>query len=115
MKTIKKLTKKEIKEIKADIKKIINKELKAVEASILQQCDKKLASIGEATNLRDDDLIEFLNFGTRTKNLLIKLGITTVGELAARTPSQLLFRRDLGRSTFQEIRNRLATCGRSLS
>jgi DNA-directed RNA polymerase subunit alpha len=59
--------------------------------------------------------VEQLDLSVRTMNCLRRSSITTVGELIAKGPKELLKLRNFGQKSFQEIENRLASIGLSLT
>jgi DNA-directed RNA polymerase subunit alpha len=59
--------------------------------------------------------VDQLDLSVRTMNCLRRSNITTVGELIAKGPKELLKLRNFGQKSFQEIENRLGTIGLSLS
>ena len=59
--------------------------------------------------------VEQLDLSVRTMNCLRRSGITTVGELIAKGPKELLKLRNFGQKSFQEIEDRLASIGLSLT
>jgi DNA-directed RNA polymerase subunit alpha len=59
--------------------------------------------------------VEQLDLSVRTMNCLRRGGITTVGELISKKPKDLLQLRNFGQKSFQEIQERLAELGLSLS
>ena len=71
---------------------------------------------GPAAGSKDLALpIEELDLPLRAYNSLRREGIHTIGDLAARTPRQLLSIENIGRASVEDIRQRLATRGLSLS
>ena len=59
--------------------------------------------------------VEQLDLSVRTMNCLRRSNITTVGELIGRGAKELLKLRNFGQKSFQEIENRLASIGLSLT
>jgi DNA-directed RNA polymerase subunit alpha len=59
--------------------------------------------------------VEQLDLSVRTMNCLRRSSITTVGELIAKGPKELLKLRNFGQKSFQEIENRLTAIGLSLT
>ena len=59
--------------------------------------------------------VEQLDLSVRTMNCLRRSNITTVGELIAKGPKELLKLRNFGQKSFQEIEDRLAAIGLSLT
>ncbi len=59
--------------------------------------------------------VEQLDLSVRTMNCLRRSNITTVGELIGKGPKELLKLRNFGQKSYQEIENRLASIGLSLT
>ncbi|OGO23864.1 MAG: DNA-directed RNA polymerase subunit alpha [Chloroflexi bacterium RBG_16_50_9] len=59
--------------------------------------------------------VEQLDLSVRTMNCLRRSNITTVGEIINRGPKELLKLRNFGMKSYQEIEDRLATIGLSLT
>jgi len=59
--------------------------------------------------------VEQLDLSVRTMNCLRRSNITTVGELIAKGPKELMKLRNFGQKSFQEIEDRLKTIGLSLT
>jgi len=59
--------------------------------------------------------VEQLDLSVRTMNCLRRSNITTVGELIGKGPRELLKLRNFGQKSFQEIEDRLASIGLSLT
>ena len=59
--------------------------------------------------------VEQLDLSVRTMNCLRRSNITTVGELIGKGPKELLQLRNFGQKSFQEIEDRLASIGLSLT
>ncbi|MDD5127473.1 MAG: DNA-directed RNA polymerase subunit alpha [Dehalococcoidales bacterium] len=59
--------------------------------------------------------VEQLDLSVRTMNCLRRSGITTVGELIAKGTKELMKLRNFGQKSFEEIEERLASIGLSLS
>jgi len=59
--------------------------------------------------------VEQLDLSVRTMNCLRRSNITTVGELIGKGSKELLKLRNFGQKSYQEIENRLAAMGLSLS
>ena len=59
--------------------------------------------------------VEQLDLSVRTMNCLRRSSITTVGELIAKGPKELLKLRNFGQKSYQEIEDRLSTIGLSLN
>jgi DNA-directed RNA polymerase subunit alpha len=59
--------------------------------------------------------VEQLDLSVRTMNCLRRSNITTVGELIAKGPKELLKLRNFGQKSYQEIEDRLAAIGLSLT
>ncbi len=59
--------------------------------------------------------VEQLDLSVRTMNCLRRSGIATVGELIAKGPKELLKLRNFGQKSFQEIEEKLASIGLSLT
>ncbi|MBI2869111.1 MAG: DNA-directed RNA polymerase subunit alpha [Chloroflexi bacterium] len=59
--------------------------------------------------------VDQLDLSVRTMNCLRRSGITTVGELIAKGPKELLKLRNFGQKSYQEIEERLTEIGLSLS
>jgi len=59
--------------------------------------------------------VEQLDLSVRTMNCLRRSSITTVGELIGKGPKELLKLRNFGQKSFQEIEERLASIGLSLT
>jgi len=59
--------------------------------------------------------VEQLDLSVRTMNCLRRSNINTVGELIAKGPKELMKLRNFGQKSFQEIENRLADIGLSLT
>jgi DNA-directed RNA polymerase subunit alpha len=59
--------------------------------------------------------VENLDLSVRTMNCLRRSSITTVGELIAKGPKELLKLRNFGQKSYQEIEDRLSTIGLSLN
>lgn len=55
-----------------------------------------------------------LELSVRSRKCLLRLGINTVGELAARSEAELLDSRNFGQTSLKEIKNRLAELGFAL-
>jgi hypothetical protein len=66
----------------------------------------------DATEL--DTPIEELDLSVRSYNCLKRVGITTVGELVAKSEAELLDIRNLGRSSVNEFREKLSMLGLEL-
>ncbi len=66
-------------------------------------------------NEKYDMPVEKLDLSVRTMNCLRRSGITTVGELIAKGPKELLKLRNFGQKSFQEIEEKLASVGLSLT
>lgn len=62
-----------------------------------------------------DTSIDELDFSVRSYNCLKRAGINTVGDLAAKTESQMLRIRNLGQKSFLEIKAKLADRGLSFA
>lgn len=58
--------------------------------------------------------ISDLNLSVRARKCMSRLGITTVGELAQRTPDELLSSRNFGVTSLNEVRSKLAELGLKL-
>jgi len=77
-----------------------------------QQQEEELAGVPEvesAVARQFQTRIEDLDFSVRTMNCLRREGISTVGELAERTESDLMAIRNFGRKSLQEVKDKLAT------
>jgi len=59
--------------------------------------------------------VEQLDLSVRTMNCLRRSNITTVGELIAKGPKELMKLRNFGQKSYQEIEDRLQTIGLSLN
>ena len=59
--------------------------------------------------------VDQLDLSVRTMNCLRRSSITTVGELIAKGPKELLKLRNFGQKSYQEIENRLVVMGLSLT
>jgi DNA-directed RNA polymerase subunit alpha len=59
--------------------------------------------------------VEQLDLSVRTMNCLRRSNITTVGELIAKGPKELLKLRNFGQKSYQEIEDRLSSIGLSLN
>jgi DNA-directed RNA polymerase subunit alpha len=59
--------------------------------------------------------VEQLDLSVRTMNCLRRSNITTVGELIAKGPKELMKLRNFGQKSYQEIEDRLSAIGLSLS
>jgi DNA-directed RNA polymerase subunit alpha len=59
--------------------------------------------------------VEQLDLSVRTMNCLRRSNITTVGELIAKGPKELLKLRNFGQKSYQEIEDRLSSIGLSLT
>jgi hypothetical protein len=59
--------------------------------------------------------VEQLDLSVRTMNCLRRSNVTTVGELIAKGPKELMKLRNFGQKSFQEIEDRLAQIGLSLT
>ncbi|MHB8103955.1 MAG: DNA-directed RNA polymerase subunit alpha [Dehalococcoidales bacterium] len=59
--------------------------------------------------------VEQLDLSVRTMNCLRRSNITTVGELIAKGPKELMKLRNFGQKSYQEIEDRLSTIGLSLN
>ncbi len=59
--------------------------------------------------------VDQLDLSVRTMNCLRRSSITTVGELIAKGPKELLKLRNFGQKSYQEIENRLTAIGLSLT
>ena len=59
--------------------------------------------------------VEQLDLSVRTMNCLRRSNITTVGELIAKGPKELMKLRNFGQKSYQEIEDRLRTIGLSLA
>jgi DNA-directed RNA polymerase subunit alpha len=59
--------------------------------------------------------VEQLDLSVRTMNCLRRSNISTVGELIAKGPKELLKLRNFGQKSYQEIEDRLSTIGLSLN
>lgn len=66
-------------------------------------------------NEKYDMPVEQLDLSVRTMNCLRRSGISTVGELIAKGPKELLKLRNFGQKSFQEIDEKLAGIGISLT
>lgn len=56
-----------------------------------------------------------LNFSVRTKNVLRKMGIRTIGDLVRKTPTELLCKRNFGESSLREVERKLKDINLQLS
>lgn len=54
-----------------------------------------------------NESVECLRVGKRARNVLEKLGVSTIGDLANKTESELLRTKNCGHGTFVEIRTAL--------
>ncbi|MDO8568098.1 MAG: DNA-directed RNA polymerase subunit alpha [Dehalococcoidales bacterium] len=59
--------------------------------------------------------VEQLDLSVRTMNCLRRSGITTVGEIIAKGPKELMKLRNFGQKSFQEINGRMASIGLSFA
>ncbi len=59
--------------------------------------------------------VEQLDLSVRTMNCLRRSGITTVGEIIAKGPKELMKLRNFGQKSFQEIEGRLVSMGLSFT
>jgi len=76
------------------------------------------ASVGDSGNAEEGGLpqpIEELNLPLRTYNSLRRDGIHTLGDLAARTPGELLAIENIGPASVEEIKRKLVEHGLTLS
>jgi uncharacterized protein len=70
---------------------------------------------GQASQADQDETLESLNLTVRSYNSLRREGIHTVADLAARTREQLLAIENIGPASVEEIRQKLADRGLTLS
>jgi uncharacterized protein len=70
---------------------------------------------GQASQGGQDEMLESLNLTVRSYNSLRREGIHTVADLAARTREQLLAIENIGPASVEEIRQKLADRGLTLS
>jgi DNA-directed RNA polymerase subunit alpha len=80
----------------------------------LQQPDELGAAQAEAKPRALETRVEEMDFSVRTFNCLRREGIATVGELAQKTPSELLAIRNFGKKSLNEVIDKLRGLGLTL-
>ncbi|NLN52501.1 MAG: DNA-directed RNA polymerase subunit alpha [Clostridiaceae bacterium] len=69
----------------------------------LEEVEEEVEEVVEEQNLVFEIMIEDLDFSVRTYNCLKRAGINTVGELVAKTESDMMKIRNLGKKSLEEI------------
>ncbi len=82
---------------------------------ISQMTGEELGAPAAAPDERYSIAMEQLDLSVRTMNCLRRAGITTVGELLAKGVKEMMALRNFGQKSKQELEERLATLGLSLS
>ena len=111
MQTIQILNKKDVEELVA---RAIAKEVGKIADEIMTALEHRVPTPGPKT-LRDDESVDMLALSVRAANIVNNAGITTIGQLTAKTEGELYRSRNCGRGTMLEIKTRLARHGRTLA
>ena len=111
MQTIQILNKKDVEELVAHV---VAKEIGRIADEIMTTLEQRLPTPGPKT-LRDDESVDMLALSVRAANIVNSAGITTIGQLTAKTEWELYQNRNCGRVAMLEIKTRLARHGRTLA